>query len=207
MLVVIGHLQEFFGVYAFGPFHLGGFLGTLGVLIFFVHTCYVLMLSLERQAARARPRLFAAFMLRRCFRIYPLSMIAIALVVLFRVPQAMIINRHFIAWLFDGGDVLSNLFLVECFSDRVPILGPTWSLSYEMQMYLFLPWLFVALHSSLGRSLWRCLSRYVAAVLACVGILHFSTAPNLALYIPCFLPGVIAYQLKGFLRSAPRIPA
>ena len=194
MLVVAGHLGEYFGFESFGPFYLGGFLGTLGVLIFFVHTCYVLMLSLERQAASTGRPLFLPFMIRRSFRIYPLSMLAIALIAAFRLPQAIILHRHFIAWQFDGGDVFANLFLVQNFSFRVPILGPTWSLCYEMQMYLFLPLIFVSLRSR--RSLSYCMCLYVASVFACVSILHFSSTPNLALYFPCFLPGVIAYQLR-----------
>jgi peptidoglycan/LPS O-acetylase OafA/YrhL len=194
MLVVAGHLGEYFGIESLGPVYLGGFLGTLGVLIFFVHTCYVLMMSLERQAASIGKRIFMPFMIRRSFRIYPLSMLAILLIAVFHLPQAIILHRHFIGWKFDGGDLFSNLFLVQNFSFRVPILGPTWSLCYEMEMYLFLPMLFVALRSC--PSWWYSMCLYAASVLACIGILHFSSTPNLALYVPCFLPGVLAYELR-----------
>jgi peptidoglycan/LPS O-acetylase OafA/YrhL len=207
MLVVVGHLGEYSGLESWGPFYLGGFMGTLGVLIFFVHTCYVLMLSLERQAAASERRLFTAFMIRRCFRIYPLSLIAIGSVALFHLPQAIILERHFVGWHFDAGDIFSNLLLVQNFSFRVPILGPTWSLSYEMQMYLFLPLLFLLMRSGAGRSLGRHLTLYVAAVVTCLCILRFSTTPNLAVYFPCFLPGVIAYKLGSVQRYRLRIPA
>jgi len=194
LLVVGGHLGEYFGVESLGPFYLGGFMGTLGVLIFFVHTCYVLMLSLERQMVSTGRHLFLPFMIRRSFRIYPLSMLAIALIAVFRLPQAIIFNRHFAGWQFDGGDLLSNFFLVQNFSFRVPILGPTWSLCYEMQMYLFLPLLFTTLRAR--SSWWYSMCLYAVSVIACIGLLHVSSTPNLALYIPCFLPGVLAYELR-----------
>ena len=46
-------------------------LGQLGVLMFFVHTCLVLMCSLERSSVQGW-RMFASFYIRRAFRLYPL---------------------------------------------------------------------------------------------------------------------------------------
>src|SRR5579864_4746600 len=45
--VVLSHVAVFEGRAYLGPLNLQG-LGIFGVLIFFVHTCLVLMLSLER---------------------------------------------------------------------------------------------------------------------------------------------------------------
>ena len=59
-------------------------LGHVGVLLFFVHTALVLMLSLERTKAR---QLTLNFYIRRVFRIYPLSILCVVAVVLLRVPQ------------------------------------------------------------------------------------------------------------------------
>lgn len=56
-----------------------------GVLIFFVHTSLVLLLSLERLDVTGW-RLFAVFYTRRLFRIYPLSMLTVAAMVAFRIP-------------------------------------------------------------------------------------------------------------------------
>src|SRR5579871_375436 len=62
--------------------------GTAGVLLFFVHTSLVLMLSLERQVKKTRDLMWWRFMLRRIFRIYPLSVITVLLTVWFGLPGA-----------------------------------------------------------------------------------------------------------------------
>ena len=86
LCVVFGHLTHFFNTDLLGSIALGG-LGALGVRIFFVHTALVLMFSLEREAAKSRI-LFVPFMLRRCFRIYPLAMAVILILAGFHIPAS-----------------------------------------------------------------------------------------------------------------------
>lgn len=212
LLVLVGHLTTFLGLQTVGPFHLI-LMGTLGVMFFFVHTCLVLMLSLERQWNRhfrsARDRLFGSwvffveFMLRRCFRIYPLSIIVVALILVFHLPLASIGTGHFFGFTPDTGDVLANIFLVQNLTMRTPVLGPMWSLPYELQMYLFLPWLFLLLMPQ--RSKWRITAIWPVSV--CLGsvVMHYGPNPNFVVFLPCFLPGVIAYQLQRTVR--PRLAA
>jgi len=203
-LVLFGHLLYFHGLESLGPLHLN-LMGALGVLLFFVHTCCVLTLSLERQAKTQKVKFFLAFMIRRTFRIYPLSMIVVLLVVICGLPLGTVSPGHFAGFRPDGGDLLANFFLVMNLSHRTPVLGPLWSLPYEMQMYLFLPWLFLVIRPTSG--LWRVTGLWVVAVatsLGWVGISH-SVSPNLTTYIPCFLPGIIAYQLQREIR--PYFPA
>jgi peptidoglycan/LPS O-acetylase OafA/YrhL len=201
LLVVGGHLSHFFGVDRLGPFDLIP-LGTLGVLYFFVHTCLVLMLSLERQrASQGNNRLFAPFMIRRCFRLYPLSMATVLVIVAFGLPMAELHPGTFVQWRADLGDIFANLFLVQNLSYRVSILGPLWSLCYEMEMYLFLPLLFV--WAGVKRIWWSIPAIWVAAV-ALNWFFTFST-PNLLIYVPCFLPGIMAFLFQKRVR--PRIPA
>src|SRR6266850_1776977 len=52
-------------------------LGLFGVLLFFVHTSLVLMYSMERSGLHGA-LLFKDFCIRRIFRIYPLSILAVA---------------------------------------------------------------------------------------------------------------------------------
>ena len=204
-LVFVGHLLYFHGQETLGPLHLN-LLGALGVLLFFVHTCCVLMLSLERQEKQpGSVKFFLSFMIRRCFRIYPLSMVVVLLVAIFHLPMGTVAPGHFAGLKPDGGDLIANFFLVMDLSHRTPMLGPMWSLPYEMQMYLFLPWLYLLIRPN--RALWRIAGVWAIAVAAPLGwiFLRHSSNPNLATYIPCFLPGIFAYQLQRKIR--PRVPA
>ncbi len=200
LLVAGGHALAFFGITnSWGHVFVGSF-GKLGVYIFFVHTSLVLMQSLERSPG-AR-----SFMVRRVFRIYPLAAIAIGTVVIFRLPQGLVSYHRFTAFPYDSLDVFSNLFLVEAFSMRSPILGPTWSLTYELLMYLFLPFLF-----SVSRSVNRALAIYFVVLLTSIALNHSHVfEQNIALanfiyFAPCFLPGVAAYHLLK--TKEPKLPA
>jgi peptidoglycan/LPS O-acetylase OafA/YrhL len=195
LLVLFGHFTYFLGLTDWGPLRII-LMGEMGVKIFFVHTCFVLMLSLERQwKNQTAAELFGAFMVRRVFRIYPLSISVICLVVAFRLPMAELHAGRFVAMPLHPALVVSNLLLVQ----RSPnsILGPTWSLPYEMAMYLFLPWLFLLLYPN--KSCWRAAATWLLSVLAGLAFLTYrggQHSNNFLLYVPCFLPGVIAYQLQ-----------
>jgi peptidoglycan/LPS O-acetylase OafA/YrhL len=203
LLVLFGHLTYFLGLMDWGPLRII-LAGIMGVQIFFVHTCFVLMLSLERQwKNQPAAELFGSFMVRRVFRIYPLSISVIGLVVAFRLPMAELHSGQFVAMPLHPTLVVSNLLLVQ--SSRDSILGPTWSLPYEMAMYLFLPWLFLWLHPN--KSCWRIAASWVFSVLAGLAFLAYIGGHSnyFLLYVPCFLPGVIAYQLQRTPRR--QIPA
>ena len=194
MLVVFGHVATFFD--RLGPYgHVRLVtMGTLGVLLFFVHTALVLMQSLERQPGAA------AFLVRRVFRIYPLMIFVVGLIIVFRIPQASIGAHVFGGYKPDFGDIVANLSLTQNFSFRAPILGPAWSLSYEMQMYLFLPLLF-----GIACSVSRAFAAYFAVLIAAAGVLHFTRTPNLLVWAPCFMAGIVAYQLLK--KPTPKLPA
>ena len=80
-LVVGFHLAKFFN-FKFAGLRITDF-GLLGVMLFFVHTTLVLMFSLERQSMRPAASLFIPFMVRRCFRIYPLALAVVLFVYFF----------------------------------------------------------------------------------------------------------------------------
>ena len=199
LLVLFGHLTYFLGRTDFGPLKTV-LMGDMGVKIFFVHTCFVLMLSLERQwKNQPVAQLFGTFMVRRIFRIYPLSICVISLVVAFRLPMASLNPGQFAGMPLHPSLVVSNLLLIQ--SSTNSILGPTWSLPYEMAMYLFLPWLFFLLFPN--KSYWRVGAFWLLSVSACLGFLAYiggGHSNNFLLYVPCFLPGVIAYQLQRVRR-------
>jgi len=211
LFVFFAHLTTYFGVQQVGPFNLI-LMGTLGVMLFFVHTSFVLMLSLERKWKSYFQRLstlplsnwifFVDFMIRRCFRIYPLSIVVVLLIVIFRLPLTSFSPGHFYGYSPDAGDIISNVFLVQNLSFRTPLLSPLWSLPYELQMYLFLPWVFLFLIPV--RSVARAIAAWAIGVGLAAVVLHFRPNPSLPLFFPCFLPGVLAYQLQR--TAKPRLP-
>jgi peptidoglycan/LPS O-acetylase OafA/YrhL len=169
-------------------------LGTAGVLLFFVHTCFVLMQSLDRTAAgRGGWPLIRYFYIRRAFRIYPLSIAIVLLVVLLSLPPTALGSPY--RWPGAGG-FLANLLLVQNLTHSRNLTGPLWSLPYEVQMYLVLPFLFLLVHGRKRGGLWLAMV-YLAG--AAISPLH-----PLLLYVPCFLAGVVAFYLLGRLR--PRLP-
>jgi peptidoglycan/LPS O-acetylase OafA/YrhL len=172
-------------------------IGHWGVLIFFVHTSLVLMFSLERQRLRfpGRPS-YLPFLAKRVFRIFPLSLFTVLLVTVLRLPVGDIVtggtfeSAH-LAWT----GVLSNLLLLQNLSHTDSVIAPLWSLPYEMQMYLFLPPLFLW-----ARSLRRALPVFLlwaAAVFVGrhAGGLERLGVPDFIIYVPCFLAGIFAYKL------------
>ena len=201
--VLVNHLLIFFGIQAIGPFSAIS-LGQVGVSFFFVHTCLVLMMSLERHSKQAAGRgLLGSFYVRRFFRIYPLSVACVLLVCLFQLPAGGISTGevHLRAW--TPKILASNLLLIQNLTDSISLPAVLWSLPIEVQMYLFLPGLFLL--AQRRRAL-----VYVGAlwcILAGLGSLqpHVSIRLSLFRYAPCFVPGVLAYALSKRVR--PKLPA
>lgn len=193
LFVLASHLAV-----VFPHFHIGShqlpFLGLWGVLIFFVHTSLVLMFSLERQQLRAPGRpLYWLFLLRRCFRIYPLSVVMVLLVVIFALPVGTVQQGQFVAVHVGWQGLLENLFLVQNLFHSFSVLAPLWSLPYEMQMYLVLPWLYY-----LARSSRALVILWLSALCLAFASPHFEQygLPDLFQYVPCFSSGIIAYKLS-----------
>lgn len=204
LIVVIAHVTYFWGIVSIGRLGIMH-LGIFGVYVFFVHTSLVLMLSLERQWNRwGRNAVFTRFMIRRCFRIYPLSILVLIFVLAFRIPQAMLTPGKWLAAEPTLWDIFSNFALIQNLTKSDSIIGVLWSLPYEMQMYLFLPWLFLLLRPS--RTIWKCVIIWALSISAALLALHHPRRiPDMALFIPCFLPGVIAYQTLR--KKCFRLPA
>ena len=153
--------------------------GRLGVLFFFVHTCCVLMSSMERHRGE---RLVRSFFVRRAFRIYPLSMTAVLVAM---IPP--------LAPQLRPGEWLSNLALVQNLTFSRDAFGTLWSLPLEVQMYVFLPFLFLLLRRT--KKLWPLLVLYGLSIpIALWQPGHIDRASVLS-YVPAFLPGIIAYWL------------
>lgn len=172
LCVVLSHLPPLAQLLPDDAYHLHS-LGIFGVDIFFVHTCLVLMLSQERTPG-AR-----GFFIRRAFRIYPLSLVVVAL-------------THALTRDVDVATTISNLLLVQNLTGHPSLPPPLWSLPFEVQMYLVLPLLFWWTKRSGALATQRLLLTFAVAV-AVPLLLH----AELFFYVPCFLAGVVAYSSLG----------
>jgi len=157
-------------------------LAHLGVVFFFVHTSLVLMFSLERLAADSDKALTARFYIRRGFRVYPLSVLIVLSLFLFEASHYPV-HRAF--WKDPVGNLISNLLLIQNLTGAPSLPSPLWSLPYEVQMYLVLPVLFIAVRGS------RILTLSLAYVIGLVLASRF----EIAQYVPCFLAGIVAYTI------------
>ena len=174
--------------------------GLFGVLLFFVHTCLVLMYSLERRPLTGWP-LLKNFATRRLFRIYPLSILAVVVALALHLDSDINGIHGLSPGPFPGiVSVASNLLLVQNLTQVKSIVNVLWSLPFELQMYALLPLFFLWIHKSANsprRRLWPLLVIWVVSLAAAVAQPHIHALSRLSIlaFIPNFLPGVIAYTL------------
>ena len=196
MSVFFAHFVEVFHNRSFGS------LGRFGVIIFFVHTSFVLMASLQRleKTAESDTALTVAFWIRRFFRIYPLAVLFVVLVPLFHIPAS---PQKIYMWIGMKG-FLSNLALAQNLTYSNDILGPLWSLPLEVQMYIILPFAYFAIR---GNKHYRSLALWVLSVLLALTLPRISWRLNMFLYAPCFTSGIVAYDLIRSKRWTWKLPA
>jgi peptidoglycan/LPS O-acetylase OafA/YrhL len=195
LCVFFAHLMDALGRRSFGS------LGRFGVILFFVHTSFVLMGSLERlqQTGSSSDRtLTLGFWCRRLFRIYPLSILFVGLVAVFRIPSYPAGIYEWIGW----KAVFSNLALTQNLTYSRDILSPLWSLPLEVQMYVLLPFLYFAIR---GRR-YVSVGLWVASVALALTIPRVSERLSVFSFGPCFTSGVVAFDLirrRGWRWRAP----
>src|SRR5579871_1675684 len=138
------------------------------------------------------------FMLRRIFRIYPLSVITVLLTVWFGLPGADFSPGKMGSVQLTRFGVFSNILLIQnlTFSRSNP--APLWSLPYEVQMYCVLPALFLLVTRT--RRLSVILSVWFGALALAILYVQFSDRRvldrlSVLRYAPCFVSGVLAYFL------------
>ena len=197
-LVLGNHLTVTLQVRGLGSF------GHLGVLLFFVHTALVLMMSMARSGLRGGA-LYENFLIRRVFRMYPLSVLCVLLIVICRIP----ITAWTPSYVWQGwGVFVSNLLLIQNLTHSISVNGVLWSLPYEIQMYTLLPVIYLLLgkqrRPSTAMLLW--LAAILIALAECV-FQPFGSDDRYLLtrYFPCFKSGILAWSLIG--RPLPKLPS
>lgn len=199
LAVLADHVLETLGAFhGFDPTPLAWLLGRMGVLLFFVLTCLVLMRSLERSDRRGQASA-AGFFVRRAFRIYPLAWLTLGAVLLLRMPS---VAWHTALTPPGAGQVLANLSLSMNLFYSEPVLSVLWSLPYELQMYLALPLVYRCVRGRAG--LRNAILLWIAGVVAAYGVPELVGRLSVALFAPCFLAGALAYALER--RVARRLP-
>jgi len=198
LAVFVDHLLATVGVEQIGGITLWE-LGRLGVLMFFVHTSLVLMMSMERMRLTGM-KMVGSFAIRRIFRIYPLSIAFVALVLLFSIPATpwRVGFEH-----FSRLDIASNFLLTQNLTYSPSVIGALWSLPYELQMYALLPLIFFALRKY--APVRTALAIWVFGLLAALIQPRIAGRLDVAQFAPCFLSGVLAYVLLP--RLQPRFRA
>jgi peptidoglycan/LPS O-acetylase OafA/YrhL len=164
------------------------------------------MFSLERQQLRfpGKPS-YLPFLTRRVFRIFPLSVAIVLLVTVLKLPVAALPDGKFMAAHLGWGGILSNLLLLQNLTHSDSVIIPLWSLPFEMQMYLFLPVLFLLVRSR--RYAWAILLLWAAFAFVGShgGWMERHGVTDLIIFVPCFLSGIVAYKLTKAWRL--RLPA
>jgi peptidoglycan/LPS O-acetylase OafA/YrhL len=169
-------------------------LGDAGVMIFFVHTALVLMSSLERQGSDGH--WIRTFYVRRAFRIYPLAIATVLLIVVAGMPRAIpAIGVHAAPTPHPPLQIAANLALVQNLLGIDDVLGPLWTLPVEVDMYLLLPLCFLVAQRGTREML-----LLFAAIVVAHFVVHTQALPGawrLSVFEsgPCFFGGVLAYHL------------
>ncbi len=168
--------------------------GAVGVLIFFVHTCLVLMWSLER-TDHPGWHIFIPFYVRRAMRIYPLSIAFVLFAYVFDarwIPPNLWQSLTLTQYMFFKGP-----------QPRFPsLVAPLWSLPLEIEMYLVLPCLYLLLRN---RPIFYSVMTWAASVVFAVMQPRFGEGYAILRYVPCFLGGVLAWRLMR-TRNYRRLP-
>ncbi|MER9911511.1 acyltransferase [Mesorhizobium sp. M0050] len=115
--------------------------GWVGVEVFFTLSAFLLFSLFEQEQLNAGRISISLFYTRRLLRVYPLMMVfSIAMLLLYGTA-----NSSAYGWLLSLASFVGNF--VYWFPEKamsVPNTGHLWTLSYEFQIYLILPLLFLA---------------------------------------------------------------
>jgi peptidoglycan/LPS O-acetylase OafA/YrhL len=151
-------------------------------------------------------------MLRRVFRLYPLSIVVVLAVWLFSIPAYVFPDGSVYQLTTDPLGLLANLLLVQDVvwsAGGSTFIGVLWTLPIELEMYLLLPVIFLVARRL--TSVWAMLLAWCGSAVLALGVTHFVfdlrgrvvatfdwgwlALPRVFEFLPCFLAGVVAYVL------------
>lgn len=174
--------------------------GEWGVFVFFMVSGFVIPLSIERE------RDPIGFWIGRFFRLFPLYWAVLAAAVVF-----WRFGDYGVTGQVDARPVvhtLANMTMVQHFMGSSNILGPAWSLAYEMVFYLFITVLLVAgLTRSAVRStlLTLALACSAGVLLAPTYVLHGTPRNKTALVVAGLVAGALVLVWPRLRSTTDRV--
>jgi peptidoglycan/LPS O-acetylase OafA/YrhL len=136
------------------------------------------------------------FYTRRAFRIYPFSIVIVLAVVTLNISVA---SWPFQSTPLTASTLVSNLLLIQNLTYSPSVLGPLWTLPLEVQMYVFLPFLYWAIKG--GRRLDVALLIWIGAVAFALVQPHITERLSVFQFAPCFAGGIIAFTLTRRVKA------
>lgn len=134
--------------------------GLFGVLLFFLVSGFIIPASLERHGS------IGEFWISRIFRLGPLYWSVALVVFLFGITGLMDLHPYFLSnW---SGTIIGNLTITSGHINAGFLIGPAWTLPYELCFYLFTTVLFV---TRVGKK--------SALIALCAGVLALGAADRL----------------------------
>jgi peptidoglycan/LPS O-acetylase OafA/YrhL len=181
-LVILSHLPINFPYY----YHKQT-LGLLGVEIFFVHTSLVLMLSLKNNLLDKKLKnIILKFYIQRLFRIFPLSVLIVTVLILINYY----LNNHN----YNYSIIISNILLIQNITKTISLPEPLWSLPYELQFYIFLPFIFFFIKKK-NIQFNGILMIWISIIILIFILYFFNQNYHYIKFWPCFFSGIISYVL------------
>ncbi|MCO7219995.1 acyltransferase [Klenkia sp. PcliD-1-E] len=133
-VVAVQHIGETHWVEVLGWSHHWFRAGEFGVLVFFLCSGFIIPASLERRND------LVEFWIGRAFRLWPLYLAVMALIMLAWGTSARLAPPAGFRVLEDG---VLNLTMLQVFSTRPLVIGASWTLGYELVFYLLVSVLFL----------------------------------------------------------------
>ena len=153
------------------------------------------MYSLQRSRLSGWP-LFRSFYLRRIFRIYPLSILAVMTALALHLDSDVNGVAGLSYATFPGRlSVAAHLLLLQNVAQVKSIVNVLWSLPFEVQMYVVLPFLYVWLERRAKTG--SLLILWVVSLITASVQPHIMSLARLSIliFVPNFLAGVIAFSV------------
>ncbi|RTK98359.1 MAG: acyltransferase [Proteobacteria bacterium] len=192
LLVCGGHYLQHLGLERYFPSH-------QAVILFFVLSGYVLSLSLGKSI---QTFLYPRFIIKRIFRLYPAYYFAIIFTTIF-VTGLSVVNFHYVCnWFLlvtDIGNLFSSIKMIDRPQIGHPIDSVTWSLTYEMIISAFFPFLYLFFYRVVAGNLLRSILAFCYVFFGFLVFIYYKIAIYSVVYYSVYF--VIGMYVASNIRN------